>query len=144
MKYLSLIRYVIVIVSVVLILIGAYSEGGKLPGDGEFPWVGIMLQWTYIIFAIALVMTIVMSVFAVAQDPRNAKRSLFGIGLVVLVIVISWLLSDTEPIKIVGDLKPPTDFQLKLTGMELIATYIIFGGALVSILFGEVYKIVKK
>ena len=144
MKYLSIIRYVLITASVVLLLLGAINDPGMEAG-GSHPWVDAMLRWTYVIFGIAVVIVAVMAVFSISQNPKGAKRSLLGVAILAVIVAISWALADTSPVYIEGG-KTLYDnvANLKIAGAELILAYIVFAATILAIIGGEVYKTFKK
>ena len=93
----------------------------------------------YILIAIAVAASVIFPVIQLAQNPKGAKGALIGIGLLIVVLGISFgLASDDNPSKI--DLTPETAKQV---GMGLYAVYILGTVAVVSIVYSEVSKMLK-
>ena len=85
-----------------------------------------------------------MPLFAVFQNPKSATRSLIGLGVLVVVLLVSYALASDEPIRLASGKMMDDSFELKFSDTALYATYIAFIGVILSILFGEVYKLIKK
>lgn len=140
MKYLPIIKYVLLIVSAVLILIGAVQGSA----DNESAALNTMLVWSFIMVILTIALTIIMPLFAVFQNPKSAVRSLIGLGVIVVVFLVSYALSNDTPIPLASGKVIDDSFSLKFSDTALYATYIAFAGVVLSILYGELYKVFKK
>lgn len=140
MKYLSIIRYVLLIVSAILILAGAvtYTEGE------ENALFDTMLVWSFVMIILTIALTIIMPLIAVFQNPKSAVRSLIGLGIIVVVFLVSYALATDTPIPLASGKVIDDSFSLKFSDTALYATYIAFAGVILSILYGELYKVFKK
>jgi hypothetical protein len=104
------------------------------------------LQWAYILLAIAAIAAIVFPFINIVTDLKAILR-LFGVIAVaaVLVLVSYFVFASDTPIDILGytgtDNRDPV--TLKWIGTGLFSTYIIFGVALLSILYFEVANLFK-
>ncbi|MCC8035157.1 MAG: hypothetical protein LIO77_04385 [Rikenellaceae bacterium] len=128
-KILSLIKYVLLAISVVaLIFVFVRGEGG----------VPMILNWAYVLFIIAVAITILFPLFNIATNPRGAMRSLIGLLVVVVVLGIAYAMSSTEPVtnSAGGFFTNPTELKISDTG--LITTYIALGVAFLVVIFGEI------
>lgn len=133
MKYLSIIKYVLLILSVVLTVVGVT----ELSLDA-------MLLWAFGLLCLTIALAVIMPVFGLIQNPQSAGRSLMGLGLVVIVFVVSYMLADAEPIRLAGGTKVFDDAgQLLFADTGLYATYITFMAVIATIIVTEVYKIFK-
>ncbi len=136
MKYLSIIRYALIVISVLVILIPFATQTGAQPN------VDVMLRWTYVILGVAVVATIVLPLFNLAKNPKGAMRSLIGMAIVVVILLIAYAASDATPV-----VTPTTVYdnplELKLSDTGLFTTYAALGITLVSIFVTEVYKFFK-
>lgn len=90
MKYLSIVKYILLLVSALFVVLGLMSDDN----------VGTMLMWAYVMLFITIGLAVLMPLIGIAQNPKSAMKSLVGIVLVALVFFISWALSDTVPIKL--------------------------------------------
>lgn len=133
MKYLSIIKYILLIMSAILVALGAT---GVMDIDA-------MLLWAFGMIILTIALAIIMPVFGVLQNPKSATGSLIGLGSLVVVILVSYALASDEPIKLVSGKVIDDSFNLKFSDMGLYATYIMFAGVIVSLVFGELYKVFK-
>lgn len=108
-----------------------------------------LLNWTYILFGVALIATIVSVVLAYAIDFKvNAKgaiKSLLSILLVVLLFVVTFFLGSGEKIDIVGyEGTDNVGFWAQFTDMCIYSVYVLLIVAVVAIIGSSVYKKIKK
>lgn len=104
--------------------------------------INIGLYLTYIALAVALIGAIVFPVIQMAGDIKRAKGALLGIGAIVAVFLISYALSSPET-GAFYEAKGVSPTFSKVIGGGLIATYIVFFGAIVGILISSISKWVK-
>lgn len=140
MKYLSIIKYVLLVVSAILVIAGAVTF---VDGE-ENTTLNLMLGWSFAMILLTIALTIIMPLVAVFQNPKSAVRSLIGLGVIVVVFLVSYALASDEPIKLANGNIIDNSFELKFSDMALYATYIAFAGVILSILYGELYKVFKK
>ncbi|MEX0987933.1 MAG: hypothetical protein WD052_10690 [Bacteroidales bacterium] len=104
------------------------------------------LRWAYILLAIAAIAAILFPLITIVTDVKAILRLLAVLATAAVLIILSYFAfaSDT-PISIIGytgtDNSDPT--TLKWIGTGLFTTYIVFGIALVSILYFEVANLFK-
>lgn len=140
MKYLSIIKYILLIVSAILVMAGAVLG----LEDSESAALNMMLVWSFVMIVLTIVLTVVMPLITVFQNPKSAVRSLIGLGLIVVVFLISYALATDDPITLASGKVIDDSFALKFSDTALWATYIAFAGVILSILYGELYKVFKK
>lgn len=140
MKYLSIIKYILLIVSAILVMAGAVLG----IEDSESAALNMMLVWSFVMIVLTIVLTIVMPLITVFQNPKSAVRSLIGLGLIVVVFLVSYALATDDPITLASGKVIDDSFDLKFSDTALWATYIAFAGVILSILYGELYKVFKK
>lgn len=140
MKYLSIIKYILLIVSAILVMAGAVLG----LEDSESAALNMMLVWSFVMIVLTIVLTIVMPLITVFQNPKSAVRSLIGLGLIVVVFLVSYALATDDPITLASGKVIDDSFDLKFSDTALWATYIAFAGVILSILYGELYKVFKK
>ena len=137
MKYLPIIKYVLLIVSAVLLAFGMVQGEGSVALD-------VMLVWSLVMVLLTIALTIIMPLVAVFQNPKSAVRSLIGLGILVVVFLISYALATDDPIRLASGNIMDDSFELKFSDTSLWMTYITFAGVILSILYGELYKVFKK
>lgn len=103
-----------------------------------------ILNWTYILFFVSVGSTLIFSVLGIFKDSKTAKKSIPPILATILIFVIAYALSSDEVMTIQGylgaDNNPET---LKWVDTGIIATYFLFAGAAISIVFAEVIKMFR-
>lgn len=120
--------------------------GGTVDGDtnGTPVYLETALNYTYFMIVIGLGLAIIFEIYHVVTNPANAKRSLISLGILAVVIGISYLMSDGTPMKIVGyEGADNVPSMLVLTDVGLYMFYILFVITLGAILYGEVSKFFK-
>lgn len=139
MKYLSIIRIVLIVISVAIVA-AAFLTQGSAPE----PNVDAMLRWTYAMVGIATLSAILLPLVNIAKNPKSAVRSLIGVAIVAVIVLIAYSLSDATPIYTPGNTEGYTDaLELRLSDTGLITTYFALGIAIASIVVTEVYNLFK-
>ena len=100
----------------------------------------------YILFGIAVIITIAAAIYQFVtgfiDSPMTAIKSLLGLILIIVVLVISWAMGSDQPLVMPGyDGAENVPFWLKLTDMFLYTIYIMMG-AMILLIFG--FGIAKK
>ncbi len=105
----------------------------------DSPLIEIGLYLAYALIAVAAISSIVFPIVQTFGNLKKAKSGLIGFGILVAVLVIAYVLSPAETGAFYEkkNISPSTS---KLIGGGLLATYIIFAGVIVSILYAEVAK----
>lgn len=113
-----------------------------LQGDSPVPEVDTMLRWTYVMLGLSAVCVVVLPLFNLAKNPKSALRSLMGLGIVAIVVIIAYSLSSSADI-VTATKTYNNAMELKLSDTGLYTTYVAFAVAVLSILVTEVYKLFK-
>ena len=99
----------------------------------------------YAVFGIAIAAPLLGAIFqfgaALKDNPANAIKSLLGLVLLVVVLVVAWSMGDGTPMQIQG--YSGTDnvpFWLKLTDMFLYSIYILLFVTVVAIIVSGIKK----
>ncbi|MCH7658149.1 MAG: hypothetical protein IIB05_07500 [Bacteroidetes bacterium] len=146
-KIISIILYVLMGISIILVAV--FYFGKLVPGtegtNMEEPVItGKFLLWAAILVIVTAGLAIIFPIINLISNPRSAKKGLFIILGVVILIFIAYSLASNEVLEIPGytgkDNVPGT---LKFAGTGLFTTYILGGLATLSILFSEVLKYFK-
>lgn len=136
MKYLAIIRYILLALSVIIVIYG-------LSAANESTGVEVMLQWTSILLYATVAAVIVFPMMVMMQNPKSAVRSLIGLAILVVVALVAYSLSTTDPIITAGGQVLSNPSELLLADVGIYTTYIVFCGVILSILFSEVYNLTK-
>ena len=141
--------------ALILVVLGMFFLGGDAQGAavvaGVDPEMGqpantdAVLYLMYGLFAVAVVATIVAAIFqfgtALKDNPVSAIKSLIGLILLVLVLVVSWAMGSEETLRIPGYSGTENiPFWLKLTDMFLYSIYFLLGATVVAIILSSIWK----
>ena len=100
---------------------------------------------TYIMIAVAALAAIVYPLMFLAKNPSKGKNALMGIGGLLFITVISYVLASGDIMTFPGSEKfGMTEASTKRVGMGLIVFYILSIGAIAAVLFAELGKLFKK
>ena len=100
---------------------------------------------TYIMIAVAALAAIVYPLMFLAKNPSKGKNALMGIGGLLFITVISFVLASGDIMTFPGSEKfGMTEASTKRVGMGLIVFYILSLGAIAAVLFAELGKLFKK
>lgn len=100
-------------------------------------FINIGLYVVYFLLLLSIIGVIVFPVLQMAGDIKSAKGTLVGIGILLVVFVISYALSspDTGAVYTKYGISPGLS---KVIGAGLIATYITFAGVLIGIIYSQI------
>jgi len=104
--------------------------------------VGLLLYWTYLLIVIAAVLAVVFPVIFMIQNPKGIKKTLVGIGAMVLLFLIAYLIASDEVLPKYEKYGVDSSTS-KQVGMGLIATYLFGLGAIGAIIYSAVSRIFK-
>lgn len=136
MKHISLLRYALIGISVIVAAFGLLTANQNLGAD-------VMLRWAEGMLYVTIGCVILLSIYNLVKNPKSAGRSLIGILCVVVVLGIAYAMSDATPVVTVANTYEDPAI-LKLSDTELFTTYIVFGLAILSIVLTELYNIIRK
>ena len=102
--------------AIILIVIGLFFLGGDASGDALIPGVDpemwqpaqtdALLYLMYVLFGLAIAATVIAAVFqfgaALKDNPANAIKSLLGLVLLAVVLIVAWAMGDGTPMQIPG------------------------------------------
>ena len=141
--------------ALILIVLGLFFFGGDAQGAAVMAGVDpemwqpantdALLYLMYGLFAVAVIATIVAAIFqfgsALKDNPVSAIKSLIGLILLVLVMVVSWAMGSEETLRMPGyDGTENVPFWLKLTDMFLYSIYFLLGATVVAIILSSNWK----
>lgn len=143
--------YILLAVSVVLVVIFYARTGNINPDDPinkQITDLGGILNsytlWAYFMVAVAVFFTLIFPIINMISNPKSGLKTLLSIAALALVLFISYQLADDTIMQIPGytgkDNIPGT---LKLTGMGIFTMYIMFGGAILAVVFSSISKLFR-
>jgi hypothetical protein len=105
----------------------------------------IALIWAYILVVLTLLAALIFPLISVLSNTKALIRLLAVLAGAAVLVVVSWLLSSSNPIEITGytgtDNSDPG--TLKMIDTVLFVTYMLFGLAIASILYAIISKAFK-
>ena len=140
MKYISYIGYGLLAISVILFI--TFLGTGNFSSQ-EFPFADLLLYWMYAMIISASALAVILPMINMASDPKKMVGSLIGGGAMVLLVLVCYLMADATPIVGAG-VTYDDRFELLSSDTGLYATYFTFAGAVIAIIVGEVWKMVKR
>jgi NADH:ubiquinone oxidoreductase subunit 6 (subunit J) len=110
---------------------------------GDYSSISPLINLALFILSIAVVVTVVFSIITLASDPKKLKKSLTASVLFLLVIAISFGVSEgvETPMK---DDKILSASGSRLVGTGIVSFYILTVIAFGSMMFSSIKKIIKK
>ena len=143
MKYEKIIKWVLAVLFVVGIVFSFYGFAIGFESNGDAP-VDNMLYCAYAYAAIAILAVLIgVVVIGGINNPKNLLKLLAGIVVIAVVIAAAYILAPGTPA--VGYLgEPVSDMTLKLTDTMLNLTYLLCGGAILSLFVGAIVSATRK
>ncbi|MBO4761229.1 MAG: hypothetical protein J5520_05690 [Bacteroidales bacterium] len=145
-NYNKIFKWIMLAISIVAIglLVWGTIVGFPARPDLDNGTVDPLLNWTYVVVGIALFCVIVVSTVVSAM---NNPKSLVKLGIILAAIAavcfVVYLLSPgKEALNLTVDMPSPT--ALKLTDTVLNLTYLTGALAIAAIIFGEIWRAVRK
>jgi len=138
----------VIAVSAVLIV----SMIANISGDESNPmlvnWINTNLRWAYILLGVTAALTILFSIYQMVTDLQAAKQGLFGIGFIIFLFFIAYLMASDEIPQFFGADKFVADGTLTPSSAKwietgLYGTYLLFGIAVVSLIYSSVSRLFK-
>ena len=133
----------IVLFAVTAIILGLFLFGGNVPDQAYTTpvYTSTLINWAYVLFGIACVVALLFPVVRLATRPKQAMKSFIGVALIAVIILIAYSMSDGTPLKLTGytgsDNVPSS---LKFADTMIYTMYILFAGAILAIVGGELYR----
>ena len=143
-KILNYILIALFVVSAVFSLM--FYVGGEIEGATYHTpvYTDPFINWGIILFFITIVVTIVFEGVSLILRPQNAVRTLISIGILAVVVLISYSLSDVTPLVLPGyEGSDNVPSMLMMTDMLLYSTYFLVVALLGVIVFAEVSKALR-
>lgn len=107
--------------------------------------VSILFYWTYIMFGVALISMIIVSlVIGTLNNPKSLIKLCVVILGIAVIVAIAYFTASGAPAMGIAAGKQPDATVLKFTDTILNLTLITAGAAILSIAFGWVYNMIKK
>ncbi len=98
----------------------------------------------YIAFGLCVVLALLFPIINIISEPKNAVRVLVGLGALVLIGIISYLLSSNEFSALQLLEYEVSESGSRLIGAAVIATYFIACASVIAVLYAELSNLFKK
>lgn len=147
-RLLTILMWVILAVSAVLIvsLVVNISDNKADPVMGG--WINTNIVWAYVLLAAGAGIAVLSGFLHMVSDIGAAKKGLISLGAVAVVAVVAYALASDAIPQFIGVDKFIANGSLtpsiaKMVDAGLIATYLLFGVAILSIVWSSVSQIFK-
>lgn len=113
-----------------------------------FAFFNVGYYTTVIFLVISILAIVVFAIYYLAKafmyDPKKAMGTLVGLVALVIVFIVSYVISPSTDISVEAFNKVNLDPSYsKLVGSGLIATYILFGGVFIALIYAQIAKKLK-
>lgn len=103
-----------------------------------------VLIWSYILLGLGVCLAVGMSIVNIGKNPAGAKRSLIGLGALAVVLLIAYLMANSDPVMYGGGKKQyDNTFGLIATDMGLYTAYFALAACIIVIVAGEIRNSLK-
>lgn len=106
-------------------------------------FVNILIPLTYVLILIALVAAVGLSIFNSLKDPKGAKKGLAGLGVLVVILLISYFTASGDFTFNGIEKFEISESGIKLVGAGINATFILLVVGVVSLVASEVMSAFK-
>ena len=139
------------IISVVALIM--FYTGGVVDPAAEMKepvYTGLLLNWTYVLFGLAIASTIVLAAWqflgSLKNDAKSALMSLLVLVLFVALLGITYTLGDATPLTgLNADSQAyNTTGWLKITDMWIYSTYALIALIILAVVWGTIRRILSR
>jgi hypothetical protein len=94
-KILTIIVAAISVIGIALFINVSFTDGAP---ESVSSAVGPLIEFSLYLFYAAVIITIGLSVRGLVKNPENLKKTLLGLGVMIVLLIVSYLLGDSEPV----------------------------------------------
>lgn len=127
---------------ILYVLIGVATVAGLLFYAGVLSE-DLFLNVGKLILIIGLAIMVISTFYGFVTNPKNIKVMLISLGVGAVVLVVSYMLAGNDYTPLQLEQMEITEQTSKFVGMGLIATFIMFGLAILAFLYSAVSKVIK-
>ena len=144
-KYISILLWVLVLVSVLLCGYAFVGCGRLYKGQIEelMAVINPMLIWAYILVGVAAALAVFMPVPQVARNPKSALGIAAGFLGFVVVVGLAYLFAAGDPLPFTPGHEPVTEGTIKFADVNIIAVYIMLFSTILVTLGASVWNMFK-
>jgi uncharacterized membrane protein len=103
----------------------------------------LLMYWGYLLLAVLILVTLAASLSNLFMHPKGAIKFAIILGGMVLIAIISYSVSTNTFTALQLEKMDITESTSKMVGAGLYITYVMFGAALLSIIYTAVSRIFK-
>ncbi len=143
-KIVKIFSWGIMAASIIFTVVFFYRLSGT-EGVAQIEVAGPFIMWGYILVAIAIFLSLVFPLVNIIFNPKNGLKALVGILGLGLAFLVGYLLADPAPM--IGTTENPNFANktiLILADTGIIATYILFAVAILSLLYVTIKGLITK
>ena len=140
MKVLSIVKYLLLAVSVVLAVGVMFSAEGT---SSQSMFLDAVLYWSYGLVGATILGAIIFPLVNLIKNPKGAMRSLLGLALLVVVLCVGFALSSAEPVVTAANHVFDNVLELRLSDVGLYTIYIVFAASILTIVVTEIVNVIK-
>ncbi|GAB4376683.1 MAG: hypothetical protein Kow0075_04040 [Salibacteraceae bacterium] len=136
----QILMFVFIGLGVILMIMTMRTE---IPAEGECTSCGVIgnfIGLSYVLLILAVVAALGGTVMTAITNPKKMVGTAIGIGVMVLIVGVSYALASDEVLKSYGDFTPSVS---RWTGAGLYTFYILFLLAVASIGYSSVSRMLK-
>ena len=146
-KVLTIILWVILAISAVLV-VSLMVNLGEDTDPAMNSWINNNIIWTYILLVVGAGIALLAGVFQMISDIGAAKKGLLALAFIAVIAIVSYVLASDAIPQFIGVDKYLSDGSLtpgiaKLVDAGLIATYLLFGIAILSVVWSSISNVLK-
>lgn len=98
----------------------------------------------YIALGLCIILALLFPIINIISQPKNAVPVLIGIGVIVVLGVVAFAISDNEFTTLQLRAYKVSESGSRQIGAALIATYFIAGASILAIVYAEISNLIKK
>ena len=143
MKYEKILKWILLVLFLVGVVFSFYGFAVGFEANGDAP-VDNILYCAYA-FAAITILAVIAGVVVIGgiNNPKSLLKLLLGIVVIAAIVAGAYFLAPGTPA--VGYLgEPVSDMTLKLTDTMLNLTYLLCGGAILSLIVGAIVSATRK
>ena len=143
MKFVKILKWILLVLFIVGVVFSFYGFAVGFDSNADAP-VDNMLYCAYTYAGIAILAVLIgVVVIGGINNPKTLVKLLAGIVVIAAIIAVAYVLAPGTPA--VGYLgEPVSDMTLKLTDTMLNLTYLLCGGAILSLIVGAIVSATRK
>lgn len=148
-KIVTILLWALLIISAILVvsLVANINEVND-QDPAMLSWINANLVWVYILGITGAGLAVISGLLHTLGNKDAAKEGIISLVFLAAVVVVAYVLASPEIPRFIGVDKFIADGltgqTMKLVDTGLIATYILFAIAVLSIILGPVFRLVRK